>query len=248
MADHKITGHILNTRNDGTFVLRIYKKDHPALAVDYIDYELAVDDLIVDVHMDFAYLCNENGIYKIRDGQLDYKIGDEVWYIPRGSNILIKCKITEVDDQWRKKEPQAYLFYDIEEPCGHFLADDEFFVADSTEEALEVFQEYLREWYGEEDKEERRRVDTLEEFRKRVIHFVIATHNEIDDEDKIKVEKEWYDGLPAKTQGVDWFNATDILNDDKLKSLLREAHDLKIVQEAIAKAEEAMADYSEPAP
>jgi hypothetical protein len=41
--------------------------------------------------------------------KIEYKCGDEVWTFI--GDIVVKCIITEVDDQWRKKHPDGILFY-----------------------------------------------------------------------------------------------------------------------------------------
>ncbi|MBD3261026.1 MAG: hypothetical protein GF334_04990 [Candidatus Altiarchaeales archaeon] len=53
----------------------------------------------------------------------EYKVGDEVWYVP--GFLAIKCRIKEVDDHFKKQHPKAHLFYVIDEPVGHSLAADE---------------------------------------------------------------------------------------------------------------------------
>jgi hypothetical protein len=64
----KITGYLLNSRNDGTYVFRVYNKDIGKSGCGYTDYELQVDDLKIDVHMDYAHLGEKNGVKYIRDG------------------------------------------------------------------------------------------------------------------------------------------------------------------------------------
>jgi hypothetical protein len=130
---------------------------------------------------------------------MDYKVGDEVWYAPPGYALIIKCKIIEVDDQFRKKSPQAYLFYDLDEPVGHYVADDEFYT--SFEEVVADFQdEYSNDCP----------MMTLDEFRKSKIHFIVGTWHDRTAAEKEEDEKELYKNYPAKVLGVDWFNAKNM--------------------------------------
>lgn len=120
---------------------------------------------------------------------VDYKVGDTVWYIPEGYGILIKCKIVEVDDHFRKQEPQAYLFYDIDEPVGHFLNDYELY--QTKEDALVDFIPDPSM--------------SLAKYRICRIHFIISTW-ELDKEKSRLAKRELYHSYHNKVYNEDWFN------------------------------------------
>jgi hypothetical protein len=140
----------------------------------------------------------------------EYKVGDKIWFIPgyRGQYLLaIQCTITEVDDHFRKQEPQAHLFYDIDEPCGHFLAADE--IIDSYEEAQEILKEFFLEEY--ENNSDANPNLQLSAYREKAINFILGTQrlNLLDHENS---KKEWLDSLPDKEYGVEWFNYSFVEN------------------------------------
>jgi hypothetical protein len=57
-----VVGHILNTRNDGTFVFRVYKKREEGETgeLSYVDYDLRVDDLRVQIMNPLARLVKDD--------------------------------------------------------------------------------------------------------------------------------------------------------------------------------------------
>jgi hypothetical protein len=142
----------------------------------------------------------------------EFQAGDVVWIVPRDANLIIRCTITEVDDYFRKLEPQAYLFYWIDEPIGHSLAEDELF---STE------KEAITELLGEEKEVELEMIAELEtelgvsglevdlmKWRQRRMKFIISTW-----EDAPQTEdflREQLKQFPNKVQGQDWFNPSDL--------------------------------------
>ncbi len=67
----------------------------------------------------------------------EYKKGDKVWYIH--GDLLIHCTIRDIEDCFRKKHPDARLFYWLDEPVGHAVGADELY--DTFESAKKDFKE-----------------------------------------------------------------------------------------------------------
>jgi hypothetical protein len=57
-----VVGHLLNVRNDGTLVFRVYKKREEGERGDltYVDYDLRVDDLRVQIMNPLARLVKDD--------------------------------------------------------------------------------------------------------------------------------------------------------------------------------------------
>lgn len=117
---------------------------------------------------------------------MDFKVGDIVWYVPRGYPIAIECTITEVDDEFRKQDPKAYLFYWIDEVVGNALADDEFCL--TKEEALE----FIKKEYPD------LQPITLEDYRKKRATFIVSTHG-VSEKEIDQDVKEFLRFCPNKT-------------------------------------------------
>lgn len=130
---------------------------------------------------------------QLPDGSTEFSVGDEVWYIPDGRAILIRCKITEVDDQWRKKHPKGFLFYSIDEPVGHGLDERE--LAISKEEG----EDWLREC-------ECSYCPTLIEYREKSLKFIMKTWGK----DHPHTLEEMMAKYPNKEKGKDWFHLSDL--------------------------------------
>lgn len=154
-----------------------------------------------------------------------FSVDDVVYYIH--FPLLIKCKITKVDDYFRKQHPGGNLFYDIDEPVGHSLPDDE--LTTSFEEA----RQQLREWFDAELKFaveleqlsettdeirdqliKRYKSTTLENDRANAIKFIKSTNNitKLTNEQKAEFEKFWASNpYPHKEYGFDWWNVLDFI-------------------------------------
>jgi hypothetical protein len=135
----------------------------------------------------------------------DYKVDDTVWFIPDGYLIAIECKIIEVDDELRKHAPESYLFYDLDEPVGHCVTNDELYITKELvlEELKFRYEEALNEIF-ENDKD--KLVITLNEYRTRRINFIVNTWEDCVDHEKSFIKKSWYLKLPSKEYGKEWFN------------------------------------------
>jgi len=57
-----IHGRLLNTRNDGSFVFRVYEND-----ISYKDYELAFDDLTITITDRRSHFVDRDGVLELRD-------------------------------------------------------------------------------------------------------------------------------------------------------------------------------------
>lgn len=104
---------------------------------------------------------------------MEYKKGDKVWFIPNSAEIAILCTIDEVDDEFRKIHPDSYLFYWIDEPVGHALAEDEMIAAN--EVSIEEVKEILEDCKEQDKEQNSKKYNTLEEYRERTISFIKGT-------------------------------------------------------------------------
>ena len=146
----------------------------------------------------------------------DFKVGDIVWYF--ANDLLVRCTIVELDDQWRKKHGKAgVLYYVIDEPVGHSVSDFE--ITYDFDAAVEAFRKDYDEHIAELKEEGMEPVLApslpLQESRERTCRCILATHLEEDDYGKTKlVPQEWIDKLmeryPQKEHNKDWFGWEDI--------------------------------------
>jgi hypothetical protein len=137
----------------------------------------------------------------------DYKINDKVWFVPDGYLIAIECIIVEIDDYFRKKEPQAYLFYQLDEPVGHDVCETELYR--TKELALEELKFRYNEALNESDPLVHLTI-TLEEYRKRRINFIVNTWEDLTELGKEIRKYHWYNELIPKEQGKEWFNIKNL--------------------------------------
>lgn len=143
----------------------------------------------------------------------DYKINDVVWYKPISYLLIVKTKIVEIDDFFRKKHPQAYLFYWIDEPVGHGLTDE---LSETKEEAIQALKKHYNILLEDNNEyrslgEEEIEIDSnpqLNIFRKNNISFIVSTWETCDTKQEEK--DRWYKELENKIYGVDWFNIENI--------------------------------------
>jgi len=151
----------------------------------------------------------------------DYKVGDKVWFVPDGYLIAIECVIIEIDDYFRKKEPQAYLFYDLDEPVGHNVSVTELHktkelaleeLTQRYKELLEDCVEDLIENANELSKQifPSKAVTTLERYRKGRINFIVSTWEDCQDHEQSFIKRSWYLKLSVKEYGKEWFNVENI--------------------------------------
>ena len=148
--------------------------------------------------------------------EIEYKEGDIVWW--NGGGLLIRCRIDHVEDEFRKKHPTSYLFYDLDEPVGHSVGGDD--ITTSFEEACEMFLAKYEERYDDEDIEDGVPECDLYEMRHTLLHFILSTHLPGSDwgkkylitEEMIQERLKEY---PVKERGKDWFTFGDIKSRSK---------------------------------
>lgn len=142
---------------------------------------------------------------------MDYKVGDKVWIIPGyrlTGLIAIECTIVDLHDEFRKIDPNAYMFYWVDEPTGHFLDKDELL---SKEEAIEELLAIALTCFAYEPENFNEDV-TLEEFRESSKNFIMGTWHEDN--------PVWTVEYPDKQKEVEWFNVSYCLAFKKVKNVL----------------------------
>jgi len=122
----------------------------------------------------------------------EYEVGEEVWIVRYP--LAIKCKITEVNDYFRKQHPAAYLFYDVDEPIGHSLAASELY--DDEESAKKALLEDHNGEYAA-DVDGTAIAITLESRRDSTIAFIKSTWGPggVSDTEYAKMDKEFHAGI-----------------------------------------------------
>ena len=133
----------------------------------------------------------------------ELKIGDAVWYIPDGYLLAVKCKIIEIDDEF---DPVGgIIFYDIDEPVGHDLYEDELFLTKKAAEAA-LLVKYENRHYKYKDSP----AVELDLYRKRKIKFIVSTWELLPQEKKREIDN-WYNSLPPKIYNESWFNLASLV-------------------------------------
>ena len=135
-------------------------------------------------------------------GDCDFDIelakGDKVWWIPghHGTYLIaILCTVTKVDRTFRKRSPQGYLFYDLDEPVGHSVrVSDVFF----TREEVTKFLKKREKATGGKAK-----TRDLATYRRKARKFILSTWGE---HGKNAPPWKW----PRKKRGVEWFSLADV--------------------------------------
>jgi len=146
----------------------------------------------------------------------EFKQGDIVWY--NTGDHIVKCTITRVDDQWRKKYGKdGVLYYEIDEPVGRSLADYELTYSfdEASADFVKTFNEYAQMRKEAGKNEMPNPSPTLQESRELSCRGILATHLEGDDFGKMeKVPQNEIDELmslyPPKEYKKDWFGWEDI--------------------------------------
>jgi hypothetical protein len=136
------------------------------------------------------------------------KVGRAAWFIPDGYLLAVKSKIIEVDTQWKDKHPDGIVFYDIDEPVGHSVNADELLT--KREARAQLLFLYENKCYKYEDGP----AVELDLYRKNRIKFIVSTWNLQKWAVKWEIDK-WYNSLPPKEYGVEWFNLQYIHSLDK---------------------------------
>jgi|SRR3990172_2502100 len=139
---------------------------------------------------------------------IDLEIGDEIWFIPgyaENSLIAVKCKIIEIEDFARKRYSNGFLFYYIDEVCGHAIGASDACGCkeEAIEELLSRYKEAKENIYGLDN--EAKTDVTLQDYRNDTKKFILSTHGEDADENSFPM-------YPDKQHLIDWFNVEDIIN------------------------------------
>jgi hypothetical protein len=141
----------------------------------------------------------------------EYKVGDVVWIVVHGGNgsIAVKCKVTYVDDQFRKTHgPTGVLFYDLDEPVGHSLGAEQ--LADSREDVEEVLRENAQEALMSGNDMFQPNL-TLEQYRLDTMGFIVSTWGDESKGKEQEIITAQLKEYPPKEHLVDWFNCSDLL-------------------------------------
>ncbi len=146
----------------------------------------------------------------------ELKAGEEYWYIPSHGLLIVKVKITEVEDWARKQHPAGYLFYEIDEPVGHSVDESQLYSTkkEAVKELIRRLQENtqpsLSELCGGKQREHNPELFAadLMDIRRRTMTFILSTWKDAPEEEK-DIEKR-LKNYPEKVHGQDWFNLTDL--------------------------------------
>jgi hypothetical protein len=141
-----------------------------------------------------------------------YKLGDEVWWIPAGYLIAIKCKITEVESDLCYNGGKLLIrdcifAYDVDEVVGNCLMEYDFLTKEDAKDVLDTkLIEYLTGRMKEPDNYPHpvNPFVTLDEFRRNRLKFITSTWEDAPEEDK-NIDF-LLTGYPAKEKDKDWFN------------------------------------------
>lgn len=134
----------------------------------------------------------------------EYKKGNVVWYL--AGFVAVRCTILEVEDCFRKRHPDAHLFYWLDEPVSHAVGVDELY--DTRDEAEAALREDIAF-----NPHEAAEPETLDDYRRSLYGFVKSTHlaAATTEDERRAVEKDWTDRrYPDKQRGTDWFTPRDL--------------------------------------
>jgi len=157
----------------------------------------------------------------------EYKIGDKV-YVQVSMALLVRCNIIDIDDFARKRHPDGYLFYDVDEPIGHSIAADEIYddLQDGLTGMLIMFADRVRYFknklfcdsaFNNLMRLKECDLSRLENWRKKQIDF-IAESNGCGEPRKETIE--FFDNiLKEKKRGEDWWDMYYII--DHIDDVLR---------------------------
>lgn len=95
----------------------------------------------------------------------EFMIEDRVWYIPDGANFAVLATVTGVS---RAPQPGSNYFYDLDEPIGHSVPDEELCLEKYKDDVAEFLSEHVKDFPdGETD---------LKVWRRRMVDFIYSTH------------------------------------------------------------------------
>jgi hypothetical protein len=96
----KVVGRLLNTRNDGSLVFRVYNKENSG-ETGYTDYELAVDDLRIEIDTKDFYIKE-----RVVNGKVVKEIRDSREIMPKKTRAKLEVLRKELLD--KKKNILGY--------------------------------------------------------------------------------------------------------------------------------------------
>ncbi|MBI1957410.1 MAG: hypothetical protein HYS44_03065 [Candidatus Niyogibacteria bacterium] len=126
----------------------------------------------------------------------EYSVGDYVWYCIEYQDylLMVRCKIIEIDDHFRRQHPSGYIFYSLDEPVGHSVDAD--MLSPEFDE-----REGFSDDEGEFVPDTNHSGSLLEDWRAGMIEFICKTHEyEVSIADVRHACQ-----LKEKTEGEDWF-------------------------------------------
>ena len=95
----------------------------------------------------------------------EYMLEDRVWYIPPGAKFAVLATVIGVS---RAIEFGSFYFYDIDEPTGHSLPEDELM--------LEKYRGDIPSYVKENIEEYSKHFENIQEWRKSQVDFIYSTH------------------------------------------------------------------------
>jgi hypothetical protein len=117
-------------------------------------------------------------------------VGRTVWIYIRG--LVIQCKITYIDMTYRNKHKDGIIFYDVDEPIGHSINENEIFLRKKDAMRLQKEDKHISGF----------RKTTLGEFRESQINFIASTHKGHEAESKAYLKTLYR----PKLKNIEWFD------------------------------------------
>jgi hypothetical protein len=132
-----------------------------------------------------------------------FEEGEQVWIVY--GRLVVKCTILKVDDYFRTTGTpgceHAFLFYDVDEPIGHSLAEYEMYT-NPIEAAKACHRDFPETLQLSETQNQ-----NLDEVREGYIHFISRTHGKHMDESYQAMKA----ALVPKERNKDWFTYNDFI-------------------------------------
>jgi len=73
----------------------------------------------------------------------EFMLEDRVWYIPAGAKFAVLATVIGVS---RSIDPRSFYFYDIDEPTGHSLPEDQLMLEVYRDDILLAVEENIEEY------------------------------------------------------------------------------------------------------
>lgn len=135
-----------------------------------------------------------------------FKVGEWAWYITQSwAPLLVKVQIDEVETWAREKNDTAFIWYMFDEPIGHGLDADEFFMLQEYDVALEEFAKHYKDLAKRLGAEKVKRDGSLEFYRQKTQEFIAKTW---------EGEHPGFAPLPGKELDVEYFNVDSLLDEN----------------------------------